>query len=67
MPRTKKETPIIGRKIRFWDTNGEKHFGIVEDIVPDVTGEGEVLSVKCSALGRVLTLSMEVLNQQSRK
>ena len=39
--KKKVEKQIIGRKIHFRDTKGDKHFGIIEDIIPDITGGGK--------------------------
>lgn len=60
MEKTTNES-LIGKKISFRTADGKKHYGIIEDVVPQLTG-GTILSVKCSALDKTLTLTEEQLN-----
>lgn len=45
----------IGDRITFRGANGDKHYGVVEDIIPELGG-GYILSVWCNALGKYLTV-----------
>lgn len=39
----KKTQPGIGSKVSFRDAYGNKHYGIIEDIIPDIMGGGSSL------------------------
>ena len=49
------KTYKIGDRITFHIADGSKHYGRVEDIIPELGG-GYILSVWCNALGKYLTI-----------